>query len=171
MPAEFPYRETALAGRPRHRLNEAFSARHPPMPPARWAKIFAPFDALRGFGEAIAAKQTRYIPRPEPACGAAELSRRLRLLQALAPNGRLARARRVPVTARYFRLCSDPESPSFGREGSCESCSGLLLGVDRELRRVLWLQTPEGRTGIPLEDLLELSSPALPETARAADAP
>ena len=36
-----------------------------PMPPSRRAKQFAPFDALKGLQEAIAAKQKRPEPRRE----------------------------------------------------------------------------------------------------------
>ena len=55
MPADFRYRAVALRGRPQHEKTDAFSIRHPPMPPGRWAKIFSPFDALKGFHDAIAA--------------------------------------------------------------------------------------------------------------------
>ena len=48
-------RAVALRGRPQHEKTDAFSIRHPPMPPGRWAKIFSPFDALKGFHDAIAA--------------------------------------------------------------------------------------------------------------------
>ena len=36
-----------------------------PMPPSRRAKQFAPFDALKGLKEAIAAKERRSAPRRE----------------------------------------------------------------------------------------------------------
>lgn len=36
-----------------------------PMPPSRRAKQFAPFDALKGLNEAIAAKEKRPMPRKE----------------------------------------------------------------------------------------------------------
>ena len=57
MPADFKYRDVFLRGRPRHRKNDCFLLRHPPMPSSRWAKIFAPFDALKGFREALAAQE------------------------------------------------------------------------------------------------------------------
>ena len=55
MPADFRYRTVMLRGKPQHEKTDAFSIRHPPMPPGRWAKIFSPFDALKGFHDAIAA--------------------------------------------------------------------------------------------------------------------
>ena len=59
MPADFRYRAVMLRGKPQHEKTDAFSIRHPPMPPGRWAKIFSPFDALKGFQEALAAKEAR----------------------------------------------------------------------------------------------------------------
>ncbi len=55
MPADFRYRAVLLRGKPQHARTDAFCIRHPPMPPGRWAKIFSPFDALKGFHDAIAA--------------------------------------------------------------------------------------------------------------------
>ncbi len=51
MPPAFKYRDVCARGMPGH--DAGFLLRHPPMPVSRWAKIFAPFDALRGFDEAI----------------------------------------------------------------------------------------------------------------------
>ena len=53
MPAGFSYREVICKGRPLHDGIDPFRIRHPQMDPGRRAKIFAPFDALRGFDEAI----------------------------------------------------------------------------------------------------------------------
>lgn len=54
MPADFPYKEVFRRGRPQHERFDDFGLRHPRMAPGRRAKIFLPFDALWGFGEAIA---------------------------------------------------------------------------------------------------------------------
>ena len=53
MPSAFRYRDVFLKGKPRHERYDAFRIRHPEMDPGRRAKIFAPFDALQGFGEEI----------------------------------------------------------------------------------------------------------------------
>ena len=53
MPNHFKYREVFLKGRPEHKRCDEFLIRHPPMPTAKWAKFFSPFDALRGFSEAL----------------------------------------------------------------------------------------------------------------------
>ena len=58
MPADFAYRDVLRKGRPRHDAPyDAFSVRHPAMDPGRRAKLFAPFDALAGFREQIAAQE------------------------------------------------------------------------------------------------------------------
>ena len=53
MPEDFKYKDIYLKGRPVHDRHSSFYAKHPPMPAGRWAKIFAPFDALKGFNECI----------------------------------------------------------------------------------------------------------------------
>ena len=66
MPAGFAHADIFLHGRPRPGLAgkvqtyDAFYRKHPPMDVVHRAKIFAPFDALRGFSEAIAAKVGQY---------------------------------------------------------------------------------------------------------------
>ncbi len=53
MPADFKYRAVFMKGRPQHDGCDPFSLKHPKMDTGRRAKIFAPFDALRGFSAAI----------------------------------------------------------------------------------------------------------------------
>lgn len=55
MPVNFRYRDVFLKGRPQHDRYDPFRIRHPRMDRRKRAKIFAPFDALKGFSEAIAA--------------------------------------------------------------------------------------------------------------------
>ena len=59
MPEDFPYRDVFLEGRPRHEKTDPFRIRHPQMDVGKRAKIFAPFDALRGFSDALADKLVR----------------------------------------------------------------------------------------------------------------
>ena len=54
MPPDFRYRETFLRGKPKHARYDEFRVRYPGMSASRRAKLFAPFDALKGFGEAVA---------------------------------------------------------------------------------------------------------------------
>ena len=57
MPEGFQYAELAKAGRPKHEKFDEFWLRHPPMDLNRRAKIFAPFDALKGYKELIKASE------------------------------------------------------------------------------------------------------------------
>ncbi len=63
MPDGFLYKEVFLRGQPRHIRTDLFRIRHPSMDTGRRAKLFAPFDALAGFSEAIAAKTGPYEGR------------------------------------------------------------------------------------------------------------
>ena len=65
MPVNFKYRDVARKGRPVHQKWDSFWMKHPPMGAARWAKIFAPFDALDGFDEQIAEKEVLYTAKKE----------------------------------------------------------------------------------------------------------
>lgn len=56
MPKSFKYRKIYEKGKPMHAPDDPFNIRHPKMDPSHRAKIFAPFDALRGFDAAIIAK-------------------------------------------------------------------------------------------------------------------
>ena len=65
MPADFRYRDVFLKGKPQHDRFDLFRIRHPSMDVGRRAKIFSPFDALKGFNEAIASKDVLYRERVE----------------------------------------------------------------------------------------------------------
>ena len=92
MPAGFKYKEILRRGRPSHEKWDSFFIKHPPMSPSRWAKIFAPFDALDGFDERIKAKEEIYVERKALDDGEKEeLNRKLCQLHSLTANGRLAR--------------------------------------------------------------------------------
>ena len=56
MPNGFRYMDVFMKGKPQHVGADLFRSRHPGMELGRRAKIFAPFDARRGFGEAVASK-------------------------------------------------------------------------------------------------------------------
>ena len=57
IPADFRYMHVLEKGKPEHEKTDPLRIRHPVMPVAKRAKIFAPFDALRGFNEAIKEKE------------------------------------------------------------------------------------------------------------------
>ena len=59
IPADFPYEKILQKGRPQHDGADPFRIRHPKMETGKRAKIFAPFDALRGFSDAIRETQQK----------------------------------------------------------------------------------------------------------------
>ena len=63
MPPGFRYAKTAARGRPRHEKYDTFYMKHPAMNIGKRAKIFSPFDALKGFNDAVASKEIKYVER------------------------------------------------------------------------------------------------------------
>ena len=61
VPMNFKYMDAFLKGRPRHEKFDPFWRKHPTMDCGHRAKIFSPFDALKGFDEAIGSKEVRYV--------------------------------------------------------------------------------------------------------------
>lgn len=116
MPADFRYREVFLKGKPQHDRFDLFRARHPSMDVGRRAKIFSPFDALKGFNEAIASKDILYRDRIElNEDDQNELDRRLQILKGMTYNGRMARANRIKVTVVYYVPCADENSEAYAK--------------------------------------------------------
>ena len=131
MPAHFRYAAVLRRGMPQHTKSDSFRLDHPSMPPAQWAKIFSPFDALKGFSEAVAAKEVLYeFRRDLSADEEEELNRRLGILQLLTPNTRAAREHRIEVTAEYYVPCLDPDHFSYGYRGQYRRVTGILWSVD-----------------------------------------
>ena len=144
MPLDFRRAEIFLRGRPRHGIPgristyDAFYRKHPPMDTARRAKIFAPFDALRGFNEAVSSKEILYEERRElTESEKEELDRRLgNLLQMTAEHAEHPHGR-IPVRITYFLPCRDPEHEAFGRRGTYRTVAGSLLKIDFQNRTIL----------------------------------
>ena len=106
MPAGFKYREVFLKGKPRHDRYDSFRIRHPKMPPGKRAKLFAPFDALRGFDFAILMKNKLYTDKADLSQeDQEELDRRCSILRSLTWNSRMARANQVQVAVTYYEAC------------------------------------------------------------------
>lgn len=63
MPVNFRYREVFIKGKPQHDKFDPFRIKHPEMDHGRRANIFSPFDALKGFSEAVSAKDVLYDDR------------------------------------------------------------------------------------------------------------
>jgi hypothetical protein len=157
MPANFSYRDVFLRGKPRHDRYDPFRIRHPAMDTGHRAKIFAPFDALKGFGEAVAAKNVLYRQRTElEQEEREELDRRLRILRDLTRNSALARRNRVTVSVTWFRSCADAGSESYGTGGQYVTVTGVCMGVDAEVTRTIRIDDMR----IDLEDVLLIEGPA-----------
>ncbi|MBE5917408.1 MAG: hypothetical protein E7273_11280 [Pseudobutyrivibrio ruminis] len=54
------YKKVYERGKPRHEPYDDFSIKHPSMDLSRRAKIFNPFDALKGFNEEIAGTELAF---------------------------------------------------------------------------------------------------------------
>ena len=63
MPENFRYKNVYLRGKPVHRDMDAFSLKHPAMDSGKRAKIFSPFDALRGFNFAVLTRRQEHLRR------------------------------------------------------------------------------------------------------------
>ena len=101
----------------------------PRMPRQNRAKIFAPYDALKGFEETVHAKEELFVARPELTDYAQErLDRRLRSL---------ARDSRVTVT--WFRPKEDGLSSGLGRY---VTASGTVRKIDLASRILLLDRQP-----------------------------
>ena len=174
MPANFRYRDVFLKGKPRHDRYDSFRIQHPEMPPGKRAKLFAPFDALRGFDFAILMKNEIYTDRvimsPEDR---EELDRRLSVLHSLTYNNRIAKANRPQVAVTYYEPCSDINSEAYGSQGQYRTVTGICRKVDAEVTKTILMsvalaprpQAPRApRTEIdemriPMEDILKIDSP------------
>lgn len=155
MPTDFRYREVFLKGKPQHDRCDPFRIRHPRMNTGHRAKIFAPFDALKGFNEAVSAKEVLYENRialsPEDA---AELDRRLTILHNLTYNSRMARANRVQVSVTYYQPCLDPNHDDYGLRGQYHTITGICWNVDAEVNRTITID----RMKLPLDDVLRIDA-------------
>ena len=141
MPADFHHLALLQQGRPRHRKYDDFWFRHPTMSPGHRAKLFAPFDALRGFSEAVSSKEVAYEARRQlSAQQRDELERKLQTLSRLTANGHLARENVPSVTAEYYLPCSDMFSDAYGTMGQYVCTSGTVVRIDR-CSRLLILST------------------------------
>lgn len=138
MPAGFRYREILLKGKPKHDKTDAFLIRHPSMDVGKRAKIFAPFDALKGFNEAVASKDVLYENKRElNEEDQAELNRRLDILHGLTYNSRMARENHVKVTVTYYIPCNDKENEAYGYRGQYQQLTGICRNVDAEVTQTI----------------------------------
>ena len=155
IPESFRYREAFLKGRPKHEKYDSFWIKHPPMTASRRAKIFTPFDALRGFDFAILMKNELYedqrILSPEDQ---EELNRRFNILHNLTYNSRMAKENRVQVDVTYYEPCSDANSEAYGSQGQYKTITGICWNVDAEVTRTILVDDIR----IRIEDIRSIES-------------
>ena len=150
VPVDFPYLNTLLLGRPRHTMDDFFF-RHPQMDQGKRAKVFAPFDALDGYGESISEKNTVYTDKIIlDESEKEELNRRLTILHNLTYNSRMAKANRIIVTVKYYVPCTDEHSFSCGIRGQYITETGIVWKVDMEVSQTITV----GRKSIPFGDIV-----------------
>ncbi len=154
IPKGFRYSEVLRRGKPVHEKFDSFSIKHPSMPLEKRAKIFSPFDALKGFNEAISSKDVIYEYRKTLSDEDMRiLDQKLCLLWQLTINSKAARAKSIPVEVTYFRLSEHPDMPD--EKGSYLTDSGILKKVDDFLRMLIL----NDDTRIPIDDIISINSP------------
>ena len=157
MPEDFRYKDVYLKGKPQHSKTDPFRLRHPSMDVRKRAKIFAPFDALKGYNEAVAAKNVLYEDKRElNEEDQNELNRRLGILHNLTYNSRMARANNVKITVTYYAPCSDENSEAYGVLGQYQQITGICWNVDAEVTQTI--QVDKNR--IRLADIRNIESEA-----------
>lgn len=156
MPTDFKYKDVFLKGRPQHERFDAFSIRHPKMDCGKRAKIFAPFDALRGFNFAIMTKEVLYEEMPELSReDERELNRRLEILQNMTWNSRMAKRNQVNVTATYYVPCKDRNHEAYGKRGQLRSITGVCRNVDPDITQTILINDQR----IDFDNLIRLIIP------------
>ena len=132
MPAAFRYREIFYRGKPRHSKTDPFRIRHPSMDLGRRAKLFSPFDALKGFSSAVSAKNELYESRRDlNEEDLQELEMRLHILKGRCP---------ARIRATFYVPCQDENSEAWGKGGQYRTLSGICLKVDEQIGRCLLME-------------------------------
>lgn len=157
MPADFKYKDVFLKGMPEHKPDDEFRLKHPPMTAAKWAKIFSPFDALKGFSEALEEKDIVYVPRAEPNDDLKhDLDQKLERLHSFTWNSQLAKKNNVTVTMKVFFPHSDHSAS--GDMGQYRILSGIVLQVDTEVTKTLTLQNELGKFTVSFHDIDQIDN-------------
>ena len=152
MPPDFEYVDVYAKGYPEHEKFDAFRMKHPSMPCSRRAKIFAPFDALAGFNEAVLAKEVIYEQRREISDEEMEvLSNRLNILHDLTINSRVARMNTPQVSVTYYVPCTDINHSAYGYQGCYKTIKGVCYNVNMHSIKI-------DDIVVPLMDVLSLES-------------
>ena len=134
--------------------------KHPMMDTGHRAKIFAPFDALRGFNLAIMSKEVLYVPkRILEEEEQEELNRRLTILHNLTFNGRMARANKPVAEVTYFVPCADRNHEAYGWKGTYTTIKDIVWNVD-----FISATVRVGKTHIRMADISDLTADGIFDT-------
>ena len=162
MPADFPYLDLLLTGRPEHEKLSDFRRKHPKMPCSKRAKLFAPFDALAGFDERIANKEILYEARREISDSEKEeLDKKLSILQKVMRCGKDGSRIYPRVTVTFFSPCADMENDSYGSAGKYITYTGTLRKLDPVITNTIQVED----TVIPLHDVADISGKVVEQDA------
>lgn len=142
MPANFKYKDVFFKGKPQ--------LCHFPMPSARRAKIFSPFDALEGFGDVVHNKTVLYEDKRTPE-DLGLLNQTLAELLELTKNSKEARKNQPMVEIEYYTPCTDEENFAFGIRGQYETLSGICWNVDPVFKTI-----KVGETVFDFEDVYSI---------------
>ena len=130
-PPHFRYKDVLARGKPTHKKSDTFSIKHPSMDLEKRAKIFSPFDALKGFNEAIASKDILYEDRRVLSDeDIRHLNHAIGILYNLTKTRQLAMENHVAVSVTYFAPCKDSDNVAFMVRGRYQTLSGILQKVD-----------------------------------------
>lgn len=155
IPNNFKYKDVFIKGKPQHDTFDEFYAKHPFMDIGKRAKIFAPFDALKGFNESVSEKEVLYenkiILDDEKKD---ELNRKLLILRNLTLNRCMAQTNNVIITVTYFVPCTDKNNEAYGYRVQYITIEGICLSVDSIISKTLTVDT----TIIQLDDISNITS-------------
>ena len=130
-PPHFRYKDVLARGKPTHKKSDTFSIKHPSMDLEKRAKIFSPFDALKGFNEAIASKDILYEDRRVLSDeDIRHLNHAIGMLYNLTKTRQLAMENHVAVSVTYCAPCKDSDNEAFMVRGRYQTLSGILQKVD-----------------------------------------
>ena len=123
----------------------------------RRAKIFSPFDALKGFNEAVASKEVIYVDKKElNEEEIRELNIILNTLKNLTANSRLARDNNITATVTYFVPCYDIDNEAYMTKGSYETVTGIVRNIDASIGKSITINDKK----IPLANVMRIECSA-----------
>lgn len=134
---------------------DTFSRVHPRMSLLNRAKIFTPFAALRGYDEAVAAKEIQYVPKLIlDSDDNYEINRRLNIIYEKCWCERLAKENAVTVSVGYYVPCTDKNSDAYDRAGLYKVATGIVHRIDVPEQYII-----VGDEEIRFEDIAEINDP------------